>query len=120
MVESAAGNPLFLEELVRHAREIGDAGRHPGIGIDGVPLTIKSLLQTRVDLLGPAKRIAQAAAICGRSSRHDVLEGMLASERGVDLVEGLERLREAKVVYQRGDPPSAVYTFRHPLLADAV
>ena len=49
--------------------EIGDAGRHPGIGIDGVPLTIKSLLQTRLDTLGPAKRIAQAAAVCGRSSR---------------------------------------------------
>ena len=82
VVESAAGDPLFLEELVRHAREIGDAGRHPGLGINGVPLTIKSLLQTRFDTLGPAKRVTQAAAVCGRSSRHDVFEGMRPSDAG--------------------------------------
>jgi class 3 adenylate cyclase/tetratricopeptide (TPR) repeat protein len=58
LIERAGGNPLFLEQLLRHAGE-GDASKVPG--------TIQSLVQATVDQLSPADRSAiQAAAVIGQ------------------------------------------------------
>jgi len=57
-VERAAGNPLFLDQLLRHADE-----SHAVV----VPGSIQSLVQERIDRLDPAdKAAAQAAAVLGQ------------------------------------------------------
>ncbi|KIN61587.1 Adenylate/guanylate cyclase [Sulfitobacter noctilucae] len=56
-VERAQGNPLFLEQLLRHANDNDGA----------IPGSIQSLIQARFDRLEPAdRRILQAAAILGQ------------------------------------------------------
>jgi tetratricopeptide (TPR) repeat protein len=57
-VERAAGNPLFLEQLLRAA---GDVLR------DALPGTIQALVQARLDRLAPAHKAAlQAASVLGQ------------------------------------------------------
>ena len=46
-VERAAGNPLFLEQLLRHAEESAEAG---------VPGSVQNLVQARMDRLDPVTR----------------------------------------------------------------
>ena len=57
-VERAAGNPLFLEQLLRHAEDSAE---------DGVPGSVQSLVQARLDHLPPHDRQAlQAASVLGQ------------------------------------------------------
>jgi tetratricopeptide (TPR) repeat protein len=58
-VERAAGNPLFLEQLLRHAQT--------AVGSQAIPGSVKSLVQSRLDRLAASDRsVAQAAAILGQ------------------------------------------------------
>jgi class 3 adenylate cyclase/tetratricopeptide (TPR) repeat protein len=64
-VERAAGNPLFLEQLLRHAEDNSEAG---------VPGSVQSLVQARMDQLEPIdKQALQAASILGQRFSLDVL-----------------------------------------------
>ena len=57
-VERAAGNPLFLDQLLRHADESQAVA---------VPGSIQSLVQERIDRLDPADKAAvQAASVLGQ------------------------------------------------------
>ncbi len=57
-VERAAGNPLFLEHLLRHGQELGPAT---------LPGSVQSLVQARLDQLAPADKAAlQAASVLGQ------------------------------------------------------
>jgi class 3 adenylate cyclase len=57
-IERAAGNPLFLDQLLRHVREQTDRP---------VPGSIQSLVQARLDALDPADKAAiQAASVFGQ------------------------------------------------------
>lgn len=57
-IERAAGNPLFLEQLLRNAEEGSE---------DMVPASIQSLVQARMDRLAPRDRQAfQTAAVIGQ------------------------------------------------------
>lgn len=56
MVDRAQGNPLFLEELVRHAAS----------GRDELPLSVQSLIQNRLDALPESHRqVLRAASVFG-------------------------------------------------------
>jgi tetratricopeptide (TPR) repeat protein len=73
-VERAGGNPLFLEQLIRHAAE--------WIGGDAVPNTVQSLVQARMDRLEPrVKQMIQAASVLGQrfsvSAVRHLLEGAM-------------------------------------------
>ncbi|HET9821002.1 MAG TPA: adenylate/guanylate cyclase domain-containing protein [Burkholderiaceae bacterium] len=57
-IERSGGNPLFLEQLLRHASESGQAS---------LPASIRSLVLARMDLLSPAaSSTLQAAAVLGQ------------------------------------------------------
>jgi class 3 adenylate cyclase len=57
-IERAAGNPLFLEQLLRNAEERGD---------EEIPASIQSLVLARIDRLLPAdKHALQAASVTGQ------------------------------------------------------
>ena len=116
IVSRADGNPLFLEELIKD----GNESRHAR-GAAGVPPTLRSLLAARLDRLGAARRLAQAAAVCGRTFRYPLL-ALLATEdesRAIDLEAGLARLLDAEIIFQRGTSPRASFSFKDALLQEA-
>jgi class 3 adenylate cyclase/tetratricopeptide (TPR) repeat protein len=68
-IARAAGNPLFLDQLLRHAEESAE---------DSVPGSVQSLVQARLDHLPPADRQAlQAASVLGQRFAPDALAHVL-------------------------------------------
>lgn len=68
-VERAAGNPLFLEQLLRNADEELESS---------LPASIQSLVQSRMDRLQPGDRAAlQAAAVIGQRFTLDDLRAVV-------------------------------------------
>ena len=69
-IARAGGNPLFLEQLLRHSEEQADALSVPG--------SVRSLVQERLDRLAPEDRQAlQAAAVLGQRFDLELLRRLL-------------------------------------------
>src|SRR5215475_12436116 len=71
----------------------------------------------RLDHLGTAKAVAQYAAVIGRQCSYAWLHACAPLDEAT-LQRELRRLVEAELVYQRGVPPEATYTFKHALIQD--
>ncbi|AKT40448.1 protein kinase domain-containing protein [Chondromyces crocatus] len=122
------GVPLFAEELTKMVLESSSA-RASSDGAVEIPATLQDSLMARLDRLGPAKEVAQLGAVLGRSFRYDVLEqvaighgnqpALLSSADTSALRHALGQLVDAELVFQRGRPPRATYTFKHALVQDA-
>ena len=82
-----------------------------------IPETLQDSLMARLDRLGDAKEVAQLGAALGREFPYALLEAV-APMKETPLREGLGRLVESELVYQRGLPPKATYTFKHALVQD--
>jgi class 3 adenylate cyclase/tetratricopeptide (TPR) repeat protein len=78
VVRRAGGNPLFAEEIIKTAREVGS--------LEAVPDSLEGVLAAQVDALDPtARHVLRHATVLGRSFRRSTLETLLASEgRGLD------------------------------------
>ncbi|MBW2388384.1 MAG: AAA family ATPase, partial [Deltaproteobacteria bacterium] len=111
IVTRSDGVPLFVEEL---AKEIVEAGHTDS---QDIPETLQDSLMARLDRLGEAKEVAQLGAAIGREFPYTLLEAV-APLKDATLREGLGRLVNAELIYQRGLPPSATYTFKHALVQD--
>jgi predicted ATPase len=114
VVERTGGVPLFVEELTRAVLESGDAkliGRQ-------IPATLHDSLMARLDRLGPAKEVAQVAAVIGREFSYELLHAvhLIAEE---DLQRALRSLTDAELLYVRGIAPDTTYQFKHALIQDA-
>src|SRR6516162_8404469 len=72
----------------------------------------------RLDRLVTAKAVAQYAAVIGRQFSYALLQAVSQVDE-VILQHELGRLVAAEIVYQRGVPPQATYTFKHALLQEA-
>src|SRR5262249_11728160 len=82
-----------------------------------IPATLQDSLMARLDRLVTAKGIAQLATVIGRQFAYDLLSTVSQLEE-VTLQRELRRLVKAELVYQRGVPPQATYTFKHALIRD--
>ncbi len=111
IVARADGVPLFVEELTKMVRESGVESE------DEVPMTLQDSLMARLDRLGPAKEVAQRAAVLGREFSHQMLAAV-SGEEDAELCRSIERLVDAELLYQRGTPPYATYVFKHALVLD--
>src|SRR5262245_23940540 len=113
LVARADGVPLYVEELTKAAIQPG-----VGHGAGAIPATLADSLMARLDRLSAAKEVAQRAALLGREFAYR----LLAATAGLDeamLRLGLERLVEAEILFARGEPPIATYTFKHALVQEA-
>src|SRR5271155_4109630 len=72
----------------------------------------------RLDRLGSVRRVAQIAAAIGREFSYELLRSVSRLPED-QLQASLSRLVAAELVFQRGTPPDAVYTFKHALVQDA-
>src|SRR5215468_6703052 len=125
IVVKTDGNPLFVEELTKAVLEAGilveDA---EGYRLDGplpplaIPETLQDSLMARLDRLAPVREIAQIGAAIGREFSYSLVRAL--GWRGeTALKDALAQLEEAELVFRRGEPPEAVYSFKHALVRDA-
>ncbi|HEY7244884.1 MAG TPA: AAA family ATPase [Xanthobacteraceae bacterium] len=119
IVARTDGMPLFVEELTKALVETNRSQLvHPGSQTNLIPSTLYDSLVTRLDRIPEVKELAQTAACIGR----DFELGLLATVTGVKhetLVSYLDRLVAAELVFRRGIPPHATYSFTHALVRDA-
>ncbi|WP_437311672.1 protein kinase domain-containing protein [Sorangium sp. So ce388] len=140
LAERSDGVPLFAEELTRMVLESAAAKAAAGepagspsaspawVGALEIPTTLQHSLTSRLDRLGPAKEVAQLGAVFGRSFGYEALElcaggalgePLLMASSPASLREALAQLVDAELLFQRGRPPRATYTFKHALVQDA-
>jgi predicted ATPase len=126
VLEKAEGNPLFLEEVVRHLIERGDLSR-----ADGGPWTVSAsttaplpdsllaLLTARLDRLDEAtRRMLQAAAVIGRHFARSPLAALVEEPDALD--RHLVELQRMELVREVSRVPEPNYAFNHALTQEAV
>jgi predicted ATPase len=122
IVARAEGNPLYIEELLRAVLESGTIDRKrtwtlPTSSASLLPPSLEGLFIARIDRLPPgARRLAQTAAVVGRSFPVRILERLHPAE---DVRSDLEVLLRAEIVRELRRYPELECTFRHGLLQDA-
>ena len=124
VVATTDGVPLFVEELTKMVVELGlvkeREGRYELTGplpSLAIPATLHDSLMARLDRLGSAKQVAQLGAVVGREFTYELLQAIAPMEEAT-LQQGLARLVEAELLYQRGLPPQAQYMFKHALIQE--
>ncbi len=120
IVAKTDGVPLFIEELTKAAMEAAEP--EPGsarLQADplALPSTLKDSLMSRLDRLPLAEKVMPVGAAIGRRFSHRVLAAVTGLEDTV-LVPALNQLVDAELLFQRGEPPDATYTFKHALVQD--
>jgi class 3 adenylate cyclase/tetratricopeptide (TPR) repeat protein len=105
-VERAAGNPLFLDQLLRHADESQAAA---------VPGSVQSLVQARIDRLDPAdKEAAQAASVLGQRFAGGALRHLL------DKADYQPGRLVSRLLVRPQQASGDVFLFTHVLIRDAI
>ena len=117
IVERAAGNPFFAEEMVRELVQRGVlAGERGGyvcradIAEVSVPATVQAAIEARIDRLNSAaKRTVHAASVIGARFGAQLLTSI-----GVEPV--FDELVATELIDQVQFTPRAEYAFHHPLI----
>jgi predicted ATPase len=125
IVEKTDGNPLFVEELTKAVLEAGILIEHAeGYQLDGplpplaIPATLQDSLMARLDRLAPVREIGQVGAVIGREFPYSLLRVLLGCDETA-LKNALAQLEQSGLVFRRGEPPDALYSFKHALVRDA-
>jgi DNA-binding NarL/FixJ family response regulator len=118
VVRRSDGNPLFAEELSRHALDrVDPAGRDR----ESVPLTLHAIVSERLlACTERERRLLFAAALCGRRFDLDILDDVFAErETPEERSASLRRLCDMQLIDPiEGQPRS--FAFRHALTRDAL
>ena len=124
IVARTDGVPLFVEELTKTVLELGvltDAGDRwelsgplPPLAI---PTTLHDSLMARLDRLAPVKEVAQIGAVIGREFSHALLAAVSPLSAD-ELGRALDQWVASELVFRRGVPPEATYSFKHALVQD--
>jgi len=111
IAERTDGVPLFVEELTKSVLE-------SGVSPVGIPTTLHDSLMARLDRLASVRLVAQIGAAIGREFSYPLLHAVSRLPDD-ELQAALARLVASELVFQRGMPPDAVYSFKHALVQDA-
>ena len=119
------GVPLFVEELTKSilesklVRDAGDRYLLDGpLPVLAIPTTLRDSLIARLDRMAPIREVAQIGACIGREFSYELLAAV-SPLNGKKLDEALEQLTGSGLLFRRGAPPAATYTFKHALVQDA-
>ena len=125
IVDRTDGVPLFIEELTKSVIESGivteSGNQYAAIGPVAplaIPTSLHASLLARLDRLAPTREVAQIGAALGRQFSRELISAiaMMPQERVDD---ALTQLVRAELIFRRGTPPDAEYTFKHALVQDA-
>jgi predicted ATPase len=124
ILDRTDGVPLFVEELTKVVLESGLLRkREHDYVLDGplapvaIPTTLHASLMARLDRLTSVRQVAQVGAALGRQFSHELLHAV-AEMPERQLRDALEKLVRAELLFRRGVPPNAQYTFKHALVQD--
>ena len=110
ILDTAGGNPFFLEELAWTVREGGV--EQPSAML---PDTVQAVLAARIDRLRPVeKRLLQTAAVIGHEVPLYLLQAVAGLSEDV-LQRGLARLQAGEFLYETRFVPECEYAFKHAL-----
>ena len=109
IISRTDGVPLFVEELAKAVLETGEAT---------VPASLHDSLLARLDRTPNVKEIAQIAACIGRTFDYALL-ATIVDRPTHELKMALSQLVKSGLMFCRGEPPEARYTFKHALVRDA-
>jgi DNA-binding SARP family transcriptional activator/predicted ATPase/class 3 adenylate cyclase len=125
IIDRTDGVPLFIEELTKTIVESGmslGAGDRSVATAPAAPVTMPATLQAsllaRLDRVGAAREVAQIGAALGRRFSHELISAV-ADMPQPQLDHAMEQLVRAELIFRRGSPPDAQYTFKHALVEDA-
>jgi predicted ATPase len=125
IVAKADGVPLYVEELTKTLLESGQLEEEPDRyrltgSLDDVqiPATLQDTLMSRLDRLPAIRELAQLGAVLGREFAYEMLRTLAGLDEPA-LRDGLGKLVAAELLYQRGRPPRARYSFKHALIQEA-
>jgi tetratricopeptide (TPR) repeat protein len=111
ILERAAGNPFFLEELIRAVA----AGRG-----DAFPDSVLAMLEARLDGEGDeAKRVLRAASVFGARFSHRGVSALLGDLHPLEVGDRLERLASREIIAPAGAQRGAEYVFRSAMVREA-
>jgi len=117
VLRTAAGNPLYLEQLAVSLSEQAESQIRPVL-----PPTIQALLTARLQRLGPAaSSVLARAAVIGKDFAVDAVRELLPPEARGPLSRNLQTL-VAKGLIEREPPGKSSaeeYSFRHILIQEA-
>jgi class 3 adenylate cyclase/tetratricopeptide (TPR) repeat protein len=124
IVEKTAGNPFFVEEIVRELLERGDivkaADRYicnRPIDKMEIPNTVQGVLAARMDRLNEdLKRTIQVASVIGRDFAFYLLKSIM--ELGSELRGHLTKLVRLEILYEKVLYPELEYIFKHALIQE--
>jgi len=128
IVGAAQGNPLFLEEMLSMLVDEGLLHRQDGRWVPSddlldlpLPLTLQSLLVTRLDRLEPGPRqVAEVAAVLGTVFSRRALLELVVDQTEAEVATNLARVTEEGML---GPVASAAWDdaldFQHPLIREA-
>jgi class 3 adenylate cyclase/predicted ATPase len=121
IVAKTDGVPLFIEELTKTVIESGilkaEGSRYYLAGPLPIPSTLQASLTARLDRSAPVKEVAQMGAAIGREFSYRLL-AELSPPGERDLEGALTQLVASELVFRRGVPPDATYTFKHALVQE--
>lgn len=125
IVDKTDGVPLFVEEFTKTLlesdtlRETESAWVLDGpLNINAIPTSLHDSLMARLDRLKSVKEVAQTAACIGREFGHRLLSQISPLAEG-ELLDALDSLIAAELLFRRGMLPDATYSFKHALVRDA-
>jgi tetratricopeptide (TPR) repeat protein len=124
LVERAAGNPFYLEELLRAAAEGAktDAASSRAL-LQGAPRTVVAMVQARLERLEPeARRLLRAASVFGQVFWHRGVVALLGDGEADQTTAWLAEMVRREVIVRRADAKfhaEEEYAFRHALVRDA-
>ncbi|HKT82857.1 MAG TPA: tetratricopeptide repeat protein, partial [Solirubrobacterales bacterium] len=121
--DRTAGNPFFIEEIVRGLAEAGNLEGERGayrlarpVEDTGVPASVQTVLAARIDRLSPsAKRLLQAASVTSKEISEQALGMVSGQSEDDDYRAALCELTDGGFLFETEVYPERVFAFRHPL-----
>jgi tetratricopeptide (TPR) repeat protein len=129
IVQSAAGNPLFVEQLLSMLIDEGALRREAGEWVQAgdltslrVPPTIEALLAARLDLLdADGRQVIEPASVVGQNFAQAAVAALVPERLVSEVPDQLEVLARRQLVQPNPshDSDEVAYRFQHLLVRDA-
>ena len=126
IVEKAAGNPYFVEEIIRSLIDAGAVTQTSGrfklmrpVDEVVIPDTISEILLSRVDRLEPRTHaLLQTASVVGQHFFRRVLAAVVGPMD--DLDDRLRQLESVQMLVRRANPDEVEYQFKHAIAHETI
>ena len=124
--ERAAGNPYFVEEILKSLVDSGKLfmqdGRWLGWEVEDLdlPASVTEAVSSRFgELSSAAQEVANVLAVAGTGVDHGLLN-TVGEQAEADMLAGLDQLRTTQLIEEAVEGAHIVYRFIHPLVPEVI